>query len=148
LPSAGQYFVRVTGATADSVQLYDVALSVVAIPPLSGDYNHNNIVDTADYVEWRKNDGTQAGYVTWRANFGTPSSGSGNLLAASIPEPTSALLLVFAATSWCIRRGRTELRVRSTPTRLHNVGVTEVPRRESVGRIGLDAIVGGFFTAI
>src|SRR6185503_6093718 len=29
LPSAGQYFVRVTGATADSVQLYDVALSVV-----------------------------------------------------------------------------------------------------------------------
>ena len=109
LPSAGQYFVRVTGATADSVQLYDLALSVAAIPGLPGDYNRNNFVDAADYVTWRKNDGTQAGYETWRANFGTPSSGSGRLLSASVPEPTSVLLLVFGAGCWSFARpGRIE----------------------------------------
>jgi hypothetical protein len=105
LSSAGQYFVRVTGATADSVQLYDLLLSVAAVVQ-PGDYNHDNVVNAADYVTWRKNDGTQAGYATWRENFGTSSSGSGDLLAASVPEPASALLLTLAAAAWCLRRGR------------------------------------------
>jgi alpha-tubulin suppressor-like RCC1 family protein len=37
---------------------------------LSGDYNRDGAVDAADYVLWRKNDGSEQGYTTWRANFG------------------------------------------------------------------------------
>ncbi len=40
------------------------------IQPIPGDFNNNGIVDTADYVVWRNNDGTQAGYNLWRAHFG------------------------------------------------------------------------------
>ena len=36
----------------------------------SADYNQNGTVDAADYVVWRKNDGTPDGYNTWRTHFG------------------------------------------------------------------------------
>ena len=53
-----------------------VTLEVVA--GLAGDYNDDSSVDAADYVVWRKNDGTPAGYNEWRTNFGQPGgSGSG-----------------------------------------------------------------------
>src|SRR4029078_3739764 len=42
----------------------------VVVPTLEGDYNGNGVVDAADYVWWRKNDGGAAGYSIWRANFG------------------------------------------------------------------------------
>ncbi|HEX2474771.1 MAG TPA: hypothetical protein VHK01_08500, partial [Lacipirellulaceae bacterium] len=41
-----------------------------------GDCNGDGAVNAADYVVWRKNDGTQQGYDTWRANFGR-STGNG-----------------------------------------------------------------------
>jgi probable HAF family extracellular repeat protein len=78
---------------------------------LPGDFNHDGTVDAADYVVWRKNPasfgGDPAGYITWRANFGqTGGSGSGSALSQSaVPEPTSALLLIFAA-AVVTRRGR------------------------------------------
>ena len=50
--------------------------SVVAVT-LAGDYNLDGIVDAADYILWRKTDGTQEGYDRWRANFGR-SAGGGN----------------------------------------------------------------------
>ena len=54
-------------------------------------------VDAADYVVWRKTDGTQPGYNLWRTNFGrTSGSGSGLDAAAGVPEP-SALVLLLAA---------------------------------------------------
>jgi hypothetical protein len=37
---------------------------------LAGDYNHNGVVDAADYVVWRKGTGSQSEYDIWRANFG------------------------------------------------------------------------------
>ena len=36
----------------------------------TGDYNDDGAVNAADYVVWRKTDGTPEGYNTWRANFG------------------------------------------------------------------------------
>ena len=41
-----------------------------AVAHLPGDFNNDGTVDAADYVVWRKNDGTQTGYDAWRANFG------------------------------------------------------------------------------
>jgi hypothetical protein len=67
---------------------------------LAGDYNGNGIVDAADYVIWRKNDGTPLGYNTWRTNFGrTLGSGSGALSQTAVPEPAATSLLLLAILS-------------------------------------------------
>ena len=76
----------------DTSQLYTTGmLSVVGA--LAGDYNHNGVVDAADYVVWRKGLGTtytQNDYDVWRANFGrTAGGGSGAAATAAVPEPTT-----------------------------------------------------------
>jgi hypothetical protein len=74
----------------------------------AGDYNGNGTVDGADYSVWRDTLGSttnltadgsgnsvidQADYDLWKQNFG--NNGSGNSLGtASVPEPTSMLLLM------------------------------------------------------
>jgi hypothetical protein len=77
---------------------------------LLGDYNHNGIVDAADYVVWRKGLGitfTQNDYNVWRANYGrTTGSGAGFSANAAVPEPTVSALLMFAAARCCLRRRR------------------------------------------
>jgi hypothetical protein len=78
---------------------------------LDGDYNHDGVVDAADYVVWRKNDGTQEGYDRWRANFGAQSlaigAGSGSSSNVTAPEPATLVLLMLAAVVRCLRQGRT-----------------------------------------
>ena len=77
--------------------------------PLAGDYNRNGVVDTADYLVWRKSQG-QSGYLLaadgdgngvvdtldytiWRSHFGQSWSGSGSGSSvgetATIPEPAT-----------------------------------------------------------
>jgi hypothetical protein len=55
--------------------------------------------------------GNSQGYTDWRENFGEGmGSGSGSAEAspsqAGVPEPATLVLLMFAATGWCLRRGR------------------------------------------
>jgi hypothetical protein len=76
---------------------------------LPGDYNHDGSVDAADYVVWRKTDGSQAGYNAWRANFGTtrgPGSGSAlpsaEPLSAAVPEPGALTIMILATVGWCL----------------------------------------------
>jgi formylglycine-generating enzyme len=95
---------------------FRLATSILVTAAVPGDYNNNGVVDAADYVVWRKhlNESfqlqnevasttpgtvTQDDYNAWRARFGnTSGSGSGsNLGAASVPEPTTCVLVVFAA---------------------------------------------------
>jgi hypothetical protein len=76
---------------------FDIRSDSVSQQP--GDYNSDGSVDSADYVIWRKNDGSQAGYNTWRAHFGqTAGSGaaipSADPLSAAVPEPGTWALLV------------------------------------------------------
>jgi hypothetical protein len=88
---------------------------------LTADYNHNGVVDMADYVLWRNTlnqnvtagsgaDGSsngivdQADYSLWRANFGNHSgsgAGSGSLSTSAVPEPISALLLAIGGVVFC-----------------------------------------------
>ena len=88
------------------------------IAPLAGDFNDNGIVDAADYVVWRKTDGTQAGYNAWRTHFGQPS-GAGNGAAGTspfqgaVPECSSALLLILGAALGTLKGHRIAFRVRS-----------------------------------
>jgi len=98
------------GLTWDSSQLYSAG--TLSIGGVLGDYNLNGIVDAPDYVLWRKSltlsgiglaadgDGdhtiTQADFDIWRANYGKipGGGGSGSVVGANIPEPTSLLMLV------------------------------------------------------
>jgi hypothetical protein len=84
-----------------SMNLPPITIHVTAKVRLPGDFNGDGTADTADYVVWRKNDGTQAGYDTWRANFGRMAGGGSAAAGASrseflVPEPYSCLLSLVA----------------------------------------------------
>jgi hypothetical protein len=94
---------------------FSAGIISVATAGLPGDFNQNNNVNAADFVTWRKTDGTQTGYQTWRSHFDvSPGSGdvisspSAESLSGAVPEPTSALLLLLGAAVG-IRRGNRRL---------------------------------------
>jgi hypothetical protein len=102
-------------------QLYTNGVLSVASAGLPGDYNGNGVVDAADYVVWRKNQGTThtlpndpiggtigtAQYDQWRSQFGqNAGSGLGAIANAAVPEPATCVLLVIAVAGWCLRRRR------------------------------------------
>ena len=75
---------------------------------LLGDYNDDSRVDAADYVYWRKNDGSTLGYNVWRANFGNAASGSGSSLnsaGGTVPEPSVFLLVALSFAALVFQRG-------------------------------------------
>lgn len=57
----------------------------------SGDFNSDGVVNAADYVAWRKTNGTPVGYQQWRQNFG--AGGGGGI---AVPEPPVAVLLCIS----------------------------------------------------
>jgi len=96
------------GLVWDTSQLMSAGqLSVVA--GLVGDFNGNNVVDSADYVVWRKSNGAvgvnlaadanrdlhvdQLDYDLMRSNYGKTLP-IGSALAAAIPEPASIEVIV------------------------------------------------------
>jgi hypothetical protein len=76
------------------------------IPGLPGDFNHDDVVDAADYVVWRKGVGvepTDDNYNLWRANFGQPAAGGGEI--SSVPEPATCATAIMLL-GWLIARRR------------------------------------------
>lgn len=88
---------------------------------LNGDYNNDGSVNAADYVLWRKFNGTSitlpndptpgsvtpADYTVWRTNFGQSNSGAGSGIS-NVPEPSSMVWLacLFASLLWPSRFAR------------------------------------------
>jgi arylsulfatase A-like enzyme len=68
---------------------------------LPGDFNFDGNVDSADYIVWRKNSGTQSDYSRWQQNFGISLSVGGSQNASNsngnVPEPASIVVLLSAA---------------------------------------------------
>lgn len=73
--------------------------------PLPGDFNGDGMIDTADYVLWRKNFGTpftDFDYNHWRRHYasatpgGSPESWSSDS-GANVPEPASAGIFLVCA---------------------------------------------------
>jgi hypothetical protein len=86
--------------------LSEIVVDGSSVGGLDGDYNGDGSVDAADYVVWRKNDGTPGGYDTWRMNFGSSSgSGAGSAVTA-VPEPASVLLLGLGFLMLAARKAR------------------------------------------
>jgi hypothetical protein len=90
-----------------SLSVTNGLLTVSPFP--AADYNHNGLVDAADYTIWRDTlgqnvtggsgaDGDRDGTVTqndynlWKSEFGYSSTGSG---AAAVPEPRTDILIVI-----------------------------------------------------
>jgi uncharacterized membrane protein len=74
---------------------------------LTADYNHDGIVNAADYVVWRKNGGTQSAYNDWRSHFGQSSgsgAGSSTHANAPIPEPSCFRLVALGLMGLSYRR--------------------------------------------
>jgi hypothetical protein len=96
------------GAIVGTGKLYGVPRAFLLTPVMldPADYNSDGTVDAADYVVWRKTDGTSSGYDTWRSHFGlTVVSGLSAGENAAVPEPTTQLL-VLPVTGWVLLRCR------------------------------------------
>jgi hypothetical protein len=117
LPAAGTYFARIAGAD-DTIQLYDLALSLAALG--NADYNGDGVVNAADYTVWRNSlgetvslatgadgsgpDGFPDGivdafdYTYWKARYGdSAGSGTGASDSESVPEPGALILAALGA---------------------------------------------------
>jgi hypothetical protein len=80
-------------------------LAFTSASALAGDFNGDNSVDAADYVVWRKSDGSLEDYDVWRAHFGqTGGSPSAQRAAGAVPEPASTALIILGCTGLVARR--------------------------------------------
>jgi hypothetical protein len=95
------------GSTFDPNQ---IVLSNFLPNDLPDDFNDDGTVDAADYVVWRKTDGTPPKYNLWRTHFGQ-TAGSGAMLGStsnvSVPEPATLLMIVSAGMLvFCCQRSK------------------------------------------
>lgn len=75
---------------------------------IAGDINHDGLINTADYITWRKGLGqtfTQDYYNVWRSRFGS-SSGSGSQVGgtSAVPEPAASVMFLTASMALFTRR--------------------------------------------
>ncbi|HEX5472073.1 MAG TPA: lamin tail domain-containing protein [Lacipirellulaceae bacterium] len=86
---------------------YDFTFQLTTLPNVPGDYNDDGEVDTADYILWRKSDGSTTqlaadgngdglvsnrDYYYWRQYFGDSRTAAAGTSLAAVPEPTCAFL--------------------------------------------------------
>jgi hypothetical protein len=101
---------RALGGDAIPLVVTNGSLTISPFP--AADYNHNGLVDAADYVVWRESMGqavtpgsgadgdhdgtvTTADYNLWKSEFGYSAPGSGAAVSAAVPEPRTVGLLAI-----------------------------------------------------
>jgi GH35 family endo-1,4-beta-xylanase len=107
----GQYEVTVNGETYALDLTKGTTLYSLVVAP--GDYNADGVVNSADYLVWRKALGSgdlradgngdlvidEADHLVWLAHFGRTYGASGATTSttrpAPVPEPSTGLLLIF-----------------------------------------------------
>lgn len=114
LLNAGQYYARITGA-ADTIQLYQLDLSINPISFQEADFNLDSTVDSADLTILRASlgnsdlgdtdadgdtDGTD--FLVWQRQF--ESSFAAVVRGATVPEPTAAVLLLACVLAMSVSR--------------------------------------------
>lgn len=111
---------RLSDLLAANTEITSFQQNVFFVPG-TGDFNGDGLVDAGDYTVWRDSLGqTGAGlaadadhngiidvqdYNLWKQVFGSDyGTGSGNGSIAAVPEPSSTMLLLIAATALAARR--------------------------------------------
>jgi hypothetical protein len=93
----------------DISQLYTTGVISIVAAALAGDFNNDGTVDAADYVVWRKTNGTLQQFNEWKANFGA-TLGSGASASpspsGSVPEPSAWLVCVVGAAAISVSQRR------------------------------------------
>lgn len=89
-----------SAASGHHLFLDNVGVSALAVG-LPGDFDGDGDVDGKDLLEWQRNDGTADGLLAWQNNYGASAA-----LAASVsvPEPTTATMIMLGAFFWYRRR--------------------------------------------
>lgn len=110
LPQAFEIYLNKNGRFGDPTFAWTFYIDNIQVgrfvQGVPGDYNGNGSVDAADYVLWRNGGPLQnevdtagtvnaADYAEWRARFGNTSGTGSALVAGSVPEPTSVMLLLL-----------------------------------------------------
>jgi hypothetical protein len=110
-------FVYVTGTPSGQTGFYLLDLSATEV---AGDYNADGVVDAADYTVWRDTlgqsganlaadgDGDEAvdadDFNVWKTKFGQSGVGGAVGQSASVPEPATVAMVLFAlvmSCGWC-----------------------------------------------
>jgi hypothetical protein len=68
-----------------------------------GDFNFDNVVNSADYVVWRKSVGvhyTEGDFDTWRDFFGQIDGAGSGSAASGVPEPSNLMLFSLWVIIW------------------------------------------------
>jgi hypothetical protein len=105
----------------DNIRFCNDSLEVCQLPPAAegtlGDFNDDGTVDAADYVVFRKFEGTatdlpndgslignvgQGHYELWMENFGDSDAGAGG--GTGVPEPSTLLLVTLCMAAVASRR--------------------------------------------
>jgi serralysin len=117
LPAAGEYFVSVRGVQDDTIQLYELGLSVTsAVTYLEADFDTDGDIDAADLGIWKTSLGVNAladadddgdsdgnDFLIWQQQYTGPLGGLSPSPQA-VPEPTSAVLLLTGLGGGCLLR--------------------------------------------
>jgi fibronectin type 3 domain-containing protein len=70
VPPIDNHLVAPSNVAASGISSTSVNLTWTHQTFWTGDFSQDGIVNAADYVMWRKNDGTSANYDNWRVTFG------------------------------------------------------------------------------
>jgi len=93
-----------TGLKWDTTQLLvdgTLSVSTIGIP---GDFDHNDVVDGADFLLWQRNPGI-GDLADWQAHYGESQLvASATAAATAVPEPATALLLALGLCGLAGRR--------------------------------------------
>jgi T5SS/PEP-CTERM-associated repeat protein/autotransporter-associated beta strand protein len=100
----GTYGAVGSGADFESALFAGSGLLEVTSIGLAGDYNEDGAVNDADYVVWRKFDGSPSGHDIWRRHFGRVAGGGGSV--QTTPEPAVTLLALFGCAAGATFRWR------------------------------------------
>jgi hypothetical protein len=109
VPVSGTLTLAVTGLGDDAFVgshlipgTYELTLELLEAL-IAGDFNKDSVVDAADFVMWRKNDGSPSAYALWSMNFGADALASANgdgSTESHVPEPallslTTGICFIF-----------------------------------------------------
>lgn len=107
----GDYYLRVSTATTDidaAANVGDPYWLVTSLDrelaPEPGDFDADDDVDGADFLQWQRDSGSAQQLTAWQANYGSETSALAN--SHAVPEPTALALALLAVTLFASSKSR------------------------------------------